>query len=140
MDAEKRKYYIQSYEFLMMGFLIDENEFTVTPGINRTLQVLEVDTYKRRKQKKEDYVPSGFELNLNIPSGSTIVQQKIEYTTDVLVSDIKNITSYDVYINNYFYGTDISNIQINTNDTLKFEVVKIDPLLNSVITITNQLI
>jgi hypothetical protein len=25
MDVEKRKYYIQSYEFLMMGFLIDEN-------------------------------------------------------------------------------------------------------------------
>ena len=29
MDLEKRKYYIQSYEFTMLGFLIDENEFEV---------------------------------------------------------------------------------------------------------------
>ena len=33
MEVEKRKYYIQSYEFTMLGFLIDEDEFEVSPAI-----------------------------------------------------------------------------------------------------------
>ena len=32
LDIEKRKYYVQNYEFLMMGFLIDEEEFQVFSG------------------------------------------------------------------------------------------------------------
>ena len=43
MDLEKRKYYIQKYDFTMMGFLIDENQFEVFPAISRTFQVFEVD-------------------------------------------------------------------------------------------------
>jgi hypothetical protein len=33
VDVEKRKYYIQSYEFTMLGFLIDEDEFEVSPAL-----------------------------------------------------------------------------------------------------------
>ena len=39
LDLEKRKYYIQKYEFTMMGFLMDENEFEVSPAISRTFQM-----------------------------------------------------------------------------------------------------
>jgi hypothetical protein len=44
MDIEKRKYYVQSYEFTMLGFLIDEDEFEVSPAISRVLQVVEFET------------------------------------------------------------------------------------------------
>jgi hypothetical protein len=112
MDVEKRKYYIQSYEFLMMGFLIDENEFEVSPAVNRVLQVLEVDERKIKRQKKVDYVPSNYELNLNVRVGTNIVQQKFDYTANVIVGTLENISLYDVYINNDFFGTNISNIQM----------------------------
>jgi len=40
-----RRYYLQTYEFIMLGFLIDEDEFEVTPAINRALLVYEfIDT------------------------------------------------------------------------------------------------
>ena len=140
MDAEKRKYYIQSYEFIMMGFLIDENEFEVSPAVNRVLQIVEVDERKIKRQKKMDFTPSKYDLSLIVKTGTNIVTQKIEYTADVFVGDISNISTYDVYINNDFYGTDLSTIQINTNDTLKFIVTKDNPLLDSVITLNNSLI
>jgi hypothetical protein len=140
MDVEKRKYYIQSYEFLMMGFLIDENEFEVSPAVNRVLQVLEVDERKIKRQKKVDYVPSNYELNLNVRVGTNIVQQKFDYTANVIVGTLQNITSFDVYINNDFYGTNITNIQININDTLIFEVTKDDTSLVSTIELKSELL
>jgi hypothetical protein len=36
VDLDKRKYYVQSYDFLMMGYLIDEEEFEIKPAISRT--------------------------------------------------------------------------------------------------------
>ena len=54
MDLEKRKYYIQKYDFTMMGFLIDEEQFEVSPAISRTFQVIETDQRNiKRKQKKQ---------------------------------------------------------------------------------------
>jgi hypothetical protein len=35
-----------------------------------------------------------------------------------------NVSSYDVYINDDYYGTDVQKIQITTNDILRIEVVK----------------
>jgi len=140
MDVEKRRYYIQSYEFLMMGFLIDENEFTVTPAVNRLLQVLEVDERKIKRQRKIETISSKYDLDLTIPIGTDIIQQKIEYTADVQIADIQNISTYSVFINNDFYGNDLSNLQINTNDTVKFVVVKNNPLEPSIIKLNNTLI
>jgi hypothetical protein len=53
MDLEKRKYYIQSYEFTLLGFLIDEDEFEVSPAVSRILQVVEFETQTTRKQPKK---------------------------------------------------------------------------------------
>ena len=58
MDVEKRKYYIQTYEFIMLGFLIDETQFEVSPAISRILQVVEVDQKVRKgKQKRKTSKP-----------------------------------------------------------------------------------
>jgi uncharacterized protein with NRDE domain len=140
MDMEKRKYYIQSYDFVMMGFLIDENEFEVSPAVNRVLQILEVNEKKVKRQKKVDYIPSKYNLDLIVKTSSTMVMQKIEYTADIAVDDTENIITYDVYINNDFYGTDLTSIQINTNDTLKFIVEKDNPSLESKIVLNSVLI
>ena len=40
-SMDGRRFYLQSYEFVMLGFLIDEDEFEVTPAINRALIVYE---------------------------------------------------------------------------------------------------
>jgi hypothetical protein len=49
MTIDARKYYVQNYDFTMLGYLIDEEEFEVKPAIQRITQLIEVDTSTRRQ-------------------------------------------------------------------------------------------
>lgn len=139
-DVEKRKYYIQSYEFIMLGFLIDEDEFEVSPGITRILKVLEVDKKKLQKQKKDSVGSRFFPKEILFLEGVDTINQLYDYTTNLILGNTQNITSFDVYINNDYYGSDLSNIQLNTNDVLRIVVVKVDNTQESKIELISNLI
>ena len=124
MDIEKRRYYVQSYQFTLMGFLIDEDEFEVQPAVTRIFQMYEVDTQiKKKRQKREepnipsDYIPT-------YPSGVTESIQTFEYTVNLTLGETTNVDNFSVYINGDYYGDNIEFIQINTNDVLRITVVK----------------
>ena len=51
-----------------------------------------------------------------------------------------NVDSYDVYINGDYFGTDVQNIQITTNDILRIDVIKTDDSLESTIQFENLLV
>ena len=51
-SLDARRYYIQTYQFLMLGFLIDPEEFEIKPAISRTFllhEFLGTKNYKKRK-------------------------------------------------------------------------------------------
>ena len=56
------------------------------------------------------------------------------------ITEVKNIDSYSVYINDDFYGYDIIDIQINTGDIIKIEIVKDDDTKESKIVLQQNLI
>ncbi len=140
MDVEKRKYYIQSYEFTMLGFLIDEDEFEVSPAITRLLQVVEFDTSSRRKYKKIETEESNTELDVLFLTGVTSLSQKFYYTTNLIVLSLSNIDTYDIFINGDFYGSNVSEIQINNGDNLKIDIVKLDNNFESKISLKSEII
>jgi len=141
MDLDKRKYYVQNYDFTMLGYLIDEEEFKVKPAISRVVTMMEVDTSTaRRRRKKFPENPDLFTQNFLFPSGTTIVDEVQNYTVDMTVDSSNNVTSWDVYINSQFYGTDVNKILINTNDILRLEITKSDPTQESNILFTNKLV
>ena len=59
--------------------------------------------------------------------------QIFDYTTNIIIATPINVTSFDVYINNDYYGSDLTEIQINTDDKLKFVIVKTDNTIESII-------
>lgn len=126
MEIEKRKYYIQSYSFTMLGFLIDEDEFEISPGISRVLQLIEIDTGKKRKQKleKKPENTTKFNLSFNYPVGVTSYQNTFRYTVNVKFLNVYNTYSFDVYINNQYYGSNLTEIEINDLDVLRVDIVK----------------
>lgn len=140
MELEKRKYYIQNYEFTMLGFLMDEDEFEVSPAISRVLQVVEFEQGTTKKQRK--ILPENKKTSIDaiFVVGNNTVNQIFDYTTDVSIGQTTNINTFDVFINNDFYGSDISEIQINTNDVLKFVVTKTDNMLEGRIQLSNLII
>jgi hypothetical protein len=140
MDIGKRKYYVQSYEFTMLGFLIDENEFEVSPAVSRILQVVEFETTTRLKEKKIIIDNKRVEMDILFVVGNDTITEVFEYTTDATLSGVENVDTYDVYINNDFYGSDIEEIQINTNDVVRIVVTKQDVNQESKIKLINLLL
>jgi hypothetical protein len=50
-SIDGRRFYVQNYQFVMLGFLIDSDEFEVKPAINRVLLLTEfVDTREFKKR------------------------------------------------------------------------------------------
>lgn len=125
MDMDKRKYYIQNYDFTMLGYLIDEEEFQVKPAISRVLQVIELETGSRKKksEKYPDNIKS-FEIGFVFEPGEDTMTKNIDYTVNMSFEKSNNVDSYGVYINGDFYGSDIQMVQLNTNDEIRIDVIK----------------
>lgn len=139
-ELEKRKYYIQTYEFTMLGFLIDEDEFEVSPAISRVLQVYELQVDKDRKNTRTNSNPSSTTSEILFVAGNDTINQLFEYTVNLNLGETLNIESYDAFINNQYIGSNVNEIQINTNDVLKLIATKTDDTLDASITLNNLLL
>jgi hypothetical protein len=142
MDLDKRKYYIQNYEFQMLGYLIDEEEFEVAPAINRILTMMEIasSSPKGKKNELSPKNPNVFDLDFLYVTGNTVLSELMDYTIDMEVAQVTNVASWDVYVNNQYFGTDVNSILINTNDILRVQIVKTDNSKEAKIVFTNKLI
>ena len=72
--------------------------------------------------------------------GNNILTELFNYTVDINIGNISNINTFDVYINDDYYGSDLTLIQINTNDRLRIEVIKNDDTKESLIELNSKLI
>jgi len=141
MELDKRKFYIQNYDFTMLGYLIDEEEFVVKPAINRVLQLFELESSsKRKKPVKYPENTNNFELTFDYPVGTDSYTKIMDYTINMGLIDTLNIQSYDVFINDDYYGSDIINIPINTNDKLQIDIIRSNSLGDSFIKFSNKLV
>jgi hypothetical protein len=141
MNMESRKYYVQSYDFTMLGYLIDEDEFEVKPAIQRVTQLIEIDT-SSRKQKRKQYPenPDEFQMPFLFVSGNTSLTDRIDFTANMTLLSTDNVDSFDVYINNDYYGSDLQVIEITTNDILRMDVIKNDDTQESTVLYENKLV
>jgi hypothetical protein len=140
MTIDSRKYYIQNYEFTMLGYLIDEDEFEVKPAIQRVTQLMEVETSTRSRRRNSAENPDEFNFNFLYVSGTTSLNDRIDFTANMNFVSSNNIDTYDVYINGDYYGADVQIIQITTNDTLRIDVTKTDNTQEGNILFENKLV
>jgi hypothetical protein len=140
MDLEKRKYYIQKYDFTMMGFLIDENQFEVFPAISRTFQVFEVDqrTPKRKQKREQPVQPES--IIYEYQNSATTKEYFFEYTCNLYFEESKNVENYSVYINDQYYGDNVETIQVNNGDIIKVDITPVSFYDSSKLVFTQRLI
>jgi hypothetical protein len=140
LDLEKRKYYIQKYDFTMMGFLIDETQFEVSPAISRVLQVVEVDQRVRKGKQKRQNPVQPETIIFNYENSATTKDIFFEYTCDLIFELTTNITEYSVFINDDYYGDDVNLIQVNNGDVVRIDIVRGSSLQVPEIMFTQRLI
>lgn len=141
MSMDSRKYYVQSYDFTMLGYLIDEDEFEVKPAIQRVTQLVEMDTsYRKKRRDKNPENPDEFQMPFLFVSGNTILTDVIDFTANMNLVSTDNVDTFDVFINSDYYGSDLQRIEITTNDTLRIEVTKIDNTREATVIYENKLV
>jgi hypothetical protein len=140
MNLDSRKYYIQNYDFTMLGYLIDEEEFEVKPAIARVTQLMELTGTGNTKREKYPKNPNQFLENYLFIVGNDTLSDIVAYTANLSFTNSTNVETYDVFINDDYFGTDVQNIQITTNDVLRIDVIKIDDSLESTIQFENTLV
>ena len=137
VEVEKRRFYIQNYEFTMLGFLLDPDEFEVAPAVSRVFNTFEVvGNIPPPKRRRHPENPSSFDYSLIFGPSETTKDIVADYTGNFSLVGNRNIDNengIDVYIKPQgstsfdFYGTDVPVIQVNTNDTIRFEITKTIP-------------
>jgi hypothetical protein len=126
-DLEKRKYYIINYKLTLQGFLLDEEDFQVSPAISRYMTMFEVDTkIKTRRVEIEPPRPDNFDFDFTFLSGVTQLSEVFRYTADLKVVELQNLSS--CYNFNY---------TATTNNTLNFVTCNSGPSIISGITSGN---
>jgi hypothetical protein len=124
-ELQKRRYYIQSYTFKMLGVILDEEQFEVSPAVSRVLTMYDVST------KLKDRFAVSSESNENTIIGNLQFLNNNNYLIDVVRANFdytlvstNNVDSYDVLINGNLIGSNVEFFQVNTNDTLRIDVTK----------------
>jgi len=124
-ELQKRRYYIQSYTFKMLGVILDEEQFEVSPAVSRVLTMYDAST------KLKDRFAVSNEPNENTIVGNLQFLNSNNYLVDVVRANFdytlvstNNVDSYDVLINGNLIGSDVEFFQVNTNDTLRINVTK----------------
>ena len=141
MTIDARKYYVQNYDFTMLGYLIDEEEFEVKPAIQRITQLFEIDTTTRRpRRNKFPENPDEFNFQFLFVTGNTTLVDRIDFRANMSLLSSDNVDTFDVFINNNYFGSDTQTIQITTNDILKIEVTRIDNNQEALIVFDNKLV
>ena len=126
-EVERRQYYIQSYDFTMLGYLIDEEEFQVKPAVARVVQLFETDVNVAKGRIAETFPPNPneFEYRLFYTSGNTtLIDNQVDYRINLNLVSTNNVSGWDVIINGDFYGSNLDTIQLNTGDILQVDITK----------------
>lgn len=107
-DFDKRRFYVQPFEMLLSGYILDENSFEVIPAINRAMAVFEVSDRVRQPalRIKADKVNNS--INFDI-----IYKPRSE-------SDFTFIAEYDMKLTSINGVENITNILITADGVQKF--------------------
>ncbi len=145
-DNEKRKFYTQNYQLQLQGFLIDEEEFEVTPAVTRKLLMFEVDTKTRKRPMSptKDNPKSIFNETFTVGAGLNALSVPFEFDANVEVIESTNNNSYTVSIVidgvTDLVSDEFTTYYISKGQVLRFVLTPIDPSQPQTITLQTKFI
>jgi len=132
IDTEERRYYQQNYQFQLQGFLIDEEEFEVTPAVSRTIVLMNGEKINTRKKDS-----TRVNHKIKFDSITTATTKTYNYKTNISLARIENVNTVTFSINNVVLSEPV---MVNPGDTLNITIVKTTPTTSSYIIITETLV
>lgn len=109
-DFENRRYYVQTFDMKLLGYLLDEEEFEVVPAVNRMLVLQEIEGRSpfepQTAVKTDEQADNIYYTFIFKPNSNTTFSFYTDY--DIRFNEISNI----VNINNIDISVDGNNVTI----------------------------
>jgi hypothetical protein len=127
-DINSKRYYVQTYEMKLQGYLVDSEEFEVTPAVTRAFITTEVSDKLRKPVarfiKDDTQNDKTIKCIIQFLVGSpTTIRFSAESYTNFTTVELDNITTYTIYKN----GTPVSfPFTVTPEDVIVIDIVKED--------------
>ena len=131
IDTEERRYYQQNYQFQLQGFLIDEDEFEVTPAVSRAIVLMGGE---KTNNRKKDSAKVNHKIKFDSPT--TAITKTYNYKTNITLARTENVKTVEFRINDIVLNEPV---MVSPGDTLNTTIVKTTSA-NSYIIITETLV
>lgn len=138
-NLEERKYYVQLYTIKMLGYLLNEDDFIITPAINRAVNFYEIseELYRASYQVNLDTKNNGICINILFNAGINNVTIPIDIDAEYTNVNFTNANSVLFKKNGNIVTLPFT---INNGDSLYIKVNKIDVTKTSDIEISGTLL
>lgn len=141
-DLNGKRYYVQSYEMKLMGYIVDTEEFDVKPAINRVFVTTELETKRVKPVAKfiKDDTEDDKSLKVIIqflPKSPTTIKFNTDNKTNFSTVETSNITSYTIYKNGSVVSIPFT---VEASDTIEIAIVRTDSNAISEITLRGLII
>ena len=129
VDTEERRYYQQNYQFQLQGFLIDEEEFEVTPAVSRVVSLLGEEN---RNSKVNDTVTTKTRFDFGSLPAQTADTRQYVTKVDLTLIRSSNVGYFEIFINgnwvadNLMFADDIP-AMVSPNDLVTVWITKVTP-------------
>lgn len=138
-NLDERKYYVQLFTIKMLGYLLDEDDFIITPAINRAVNFYEIseELYRASYQVNLDTKNNGICINIIFNSGVNNVTIPIDI--DASYTDLNSTNTNSVLFKKN--GTIVTlPFTVNNGDQLYIKVNKTDVSKSSEIEISGTIL
>lgn len=128
-NLDGKRFYVQTYEMRMQGYLVDEEEFDVKPAISRAFMSFELESKDLRPKAKfivGEHSSTDRTLKCVIqflPSAPTSIRFNTDNKTNFTSVDIENITTYTIHKNGSLVSLPFS---VEATDVIIINIVKTD--------------
>tara|TARA_R110000868_G_scaffold267338_1_gene526613 strand:- start:370 stop:1413 length:1044 start_codon:yes stop_codon:yes gene_type:complete len=128
-NLDGKRFYVQTYEMRMQGYLVDAEEFDVKPAVSRAFLSFELESRDLRPKAKfivDEVSTPNRTLKCVIqflPSAPTSIRFNTDNKTNFTSVDIENITDYTVYKNGSLVSIPFS---VLATDEIIINIVKTD--------------
>lgn len=125
-DLDGKRYYVQTYEMKLQGYLVDTEEFDVKPAISRVFIATEIETKKIKPIVRfiKDDTKDGKSIKVIIqflPGASTTINFRIDNKSSFSFIDTENITSYTIRKNGSVVSIPFT---CEPEDMIRIDIVK----------------
>jgi hypothetical protein len=137
-NLDERKYYVQLYTIKMMGYLLDEDDFVVTPAVNRAINFYEIseNLYRASYQVDADDERKTICINIIFQRGVNNVTIPIEIGATYNSVNVTNSDSEIIKVNGSVVTTPFS---VVNGDSLYIKVNKSDANISSEIELSGTI-